>query len=130
VTVTTRKRNARVAGILYILLGVLAPVRLMYVPNAILARGDPVRSRRRRTPRRMRSIAAESVTAGREPPGCVAAPVMRRAHARSGGPRRPRERDQCATRARRPGDFPAPRPSAGYPKRSSMSSSAIPFVSG
>jgi hypothetical protein len=34
------RRDARIAGVLYILLGVLAPVRLIYVPNAILVSGD------------------------------------------------------------------------------------------
>ena len=34
------KRDARIAGILYILLGVIAPVRLMYIPNAILVSGN------------------------------------------------------------------------------------------
>ena len=34
------KRDARIAGILYILLGAIAPVRLIYIPNAILVSGD------------------------------------------------------------------------------------------
>jgi len=34
------KRDARIAGILYILLGAVAPVRLMYIPSAILVSGD------------------------------------------------------------------------------------------
>lgn len=34
------KRDARIAGFLYVLLGVIAPMRLIYVPNAILVSGD------------------------------------------------------------------------------------------
>jgi len=34
------KRDARIAGILYILLGVIAPVRLIYIPNAVLVSGN------------------------------------------------------------------------------------------
>lgn len=34
------RRDARIAGILYILLGVLGPVRLMYIPNALLVSGN------------------------------------------------------------------------------------------
>jgi hypothetical protein len=34
------KRDARIAGLLYILLGVIAPIRLIYVPNAILVSGN------------------------------------------------------------------------------------------
>jgi hypothetical protein len=35
------KRNARVAGVLYVLLGIVAPFRLMYIPGALIVRGDP-----------------------------------------------------------------------------------------
>jgi hypothetical protein len=34
------RRDARIAGILYILLGVIAPVRLIYIPSAILVSGN------------------------------------------------------------------------------------------
>lgn len=34
------RRNARIAGILYILLGVIAPIRLIYIPNAVLVSGN------------------------------------------------------------------------------------------
>ena len=34
------RRNARIAGLLYILLGVTAPVRLIYIPNALLVSGN------------------------------------------------------------------------------------------
>ena len=34
------KRNARIAGVLYILLGVFAPLRLVYIPNVLLVRGN------------------------------------------------------------------------------------------
>jgi hypothetical protein len=34
------KKNARIAGVLYILLGVIAPVRLIYIPNAVLVSGN------------------------------------------------------------------------------------------
>lgn len=34
------RRDARIAGILYILLGLIAPVRLMYIPNAVLVSGN------------------------------------------------------------------------------------------
>lgn len=34
------RRDARIAGILYILLGVIAPVRLIYIQNAILVSGN------------------------------------------------------------------------------------------
>jgi hypothetical protein len=34
------RRDARIAGMLYILLGVIAPVRLIYIPNAILVSGN------------------------------------------------------------------------------------------
>jgi hypothetical protein len=34
------KRDARVAGLLYLLLGVIAPVRLIYIPSAILVAGN------------------------------------------------------------------------------------------
>ncbi|MDB4890129.1 MAG: hypothetical protein JWL61_1984 [Gemmatimonadetes bacterium] len=34
------RRDARIAGILYILLGVIAPVRLIYIPNAVLVSGN------------------------------------------------------------------------------------------
>jgi hypothetical protein len=37
---STLKRNARIAGVLYVLLGLAGPVRLIYVPNAILVRGN------------------------------------------------------------------------------------------
>ncbi|MCI0349137.1 MAG: DUF4386 domain-containing protein [Acidobacteriales bacterium] len=34
------KKNARIAGFLYLLLGVVAPLRLMYIPNKLLVSGD------------------------------------------------------------------------------------------
>ena len=34
------RRDARIAGILYIFLGVIAPVRLIYIPNAVLVSGN------------------------------------------------------------------------------------------
>ena len=34
------RRDARIAGVLYILLGVIAPVRLIYIPNAVLVSGN------------------------------------------------------------------------------------------
>lgn len=34
------RRDARIAGILYILLGVIAPIRLIYIPNAVLVSGN------------------------------------------------------------------------------------------
>ena len=34
------RRDARIAGRLYILLGVIAPVRLIYIPNAVLVSGN------------------------------------------------------------------------------------------
>jgi uncharacterized membrane protein len=34
------KTDARIAGILYILLGVIAPVRLIYIPNAVFVSGN------------------------------------------------------------------------------------------
>ena len=40
-TGATPKQNARAAGILYVLLGVIAPVRLIYIPNAVLVAGNP-----------------------------------------------------------------------------------------
>jgi hypothetical protein len=36
-----RTKDARVAGVLYLLLGVIAPVRLIYIPSAILVAGNP-----------------------------------------------------------------------------------------
>jgi hypothetical protein len=35
------RRDARIAGVLYLLLGVMGPVRLMYIPNAVLVTGNP-----------------------------------------------------------------------------------------
>ena len=37
---TTLSRNARVAGFLYVLLAVTAPVRLLYIPGQLFVRGD------------------------------------------------------------------------------------------
>jgi hypothetical protein len=34
------RRDARIAGVLYLLLGMLGPVRLMYIPNALLVSGN------------------------------------------------------------------------------------------
>ena len=34
------RRHARIAGMLYVLLGVIAPVRLIYIPNAVLVSGN------------------------------------------------------------------------------------------
>jgi hypothetical protein len=34
-------RNARVAGVLYLLLGIAAPLRLLYIPSTLFVRGDP-----------------------------------------------------------------------------------------
>jgi hypothetical protein len=34
------RRDARIAGVLYILLGVIAPIRLIYIPNAVLVSGN------------------------------------------------------------------------------------------
>jgi hypothetical protein len=34
------RKNARIAGVLYIFLGVIAPVRLIYIPNAVLVSGN------------------------------------------------------------------------------------------
>jgi hypothetical protein len=34
------RRDARIAGILYLLLGLIAPVRLIYIPNAVLVSGN------------------------------------------------------------------------------------------
>lgn len=39
-TTAMLKKNARIAGILYVLLGVIAPVRIMYIPNAVLVAGN------------------------------------------------------------------------------------------
>lgn len=37
---TVPRKNARIAGIIYLLLAVVAPVRLIYIPNAILVSGN------------------------------------------------------------------------------------------
>lgn len=37
---TSNRQKARIAGILYLLLAVVAPVRLMYVPSALFVSGD------------------------------------------------------------------------------------------
>lgn len=37
---TSTRRNARVAGLLYLLLAITAPVRLMVIPSALFVRGD------------------------------------------------------------------------------------------
>jgi hypothetical protein len=34
------RRDARIAGFLYLLLGVIAPIRLIYIPNAVLVSGN------------------------------------------------------------------------------------------
>jgi Domain of unknown function (DUF4386) len=38
---TSIKRNARVAGFLYLLLAVAAPIRIMYIPSKLFVHGDP-----------------------------------------------------------------------------------------
>lgn len=37
---TSTSRNARVAGVLYLLIAIIAPFRLLYIPNALIVRGD------------------------------------------------------------------------------------------
>jgi uncharacterized protein DUF4386 len=37
---TPTRRNARIAGFLYLLLALAGPVRLIYIPNALFVRGD------------------------------------------------------------------------------------------
>jgi len=37
---TDNSRNARIAGFLYVLLGIVAPLRLMYIPGKLFVRGD------------------------------------------------------------------------------------------
>jgi hypothetical protein len=37
---TTTSKNARVAGVLYLLLGIAAPLRLLYIPSALFVHGD------------------------------------------------------------------------------------------
>jgi Domain of unknown function (DUF4386) len=37
---TSTRRNARIAGLLYLLLGAVAPLRLLYVPGKLIVNGD------------------------------------------------------------------------------------------
>jgi hypothetical protein len=39
-TLRTRRQQARLAGILYLILGLIAPIGLMYVPGQVIVRGD------------------------------------------------------------------------------------------
>lgn len=37
---TSTSNNARIAGLLYVLLGIIAPLRLMYIPGKLFVSGD------------------------------------------------------------------------------------------
>lgn len=37
---TSTRKNARVAGFLYLLIAIIAPLRLLYIPNTLFVHGD------------------------------------------------------------------------------------------